>query len=216
MRAVPVVMAGVLAGDGPQVPFGVDKHPVGALGSCAAYPPPGIAVRSWCPRRGPDRLHALAGEDLVEGAGDLGVGVPDEEAEGPDPVTEVDEQVTGLLGGPCAARAGGHAEDVHPPGCYLHDEQHVQALEEDRVHVKEIAGQQAISLRAQERSPRSVQVRRDRPAPPGAQDPPYRRLADVGSEPAQFTLHSAVSPGRVLPRQPPYQVTDLLAGSRTT
>ena len=36
MRPVPVVMAGVLAEDRPQVPFVVDEHPVGALGSCGA------------------------------------------------------------------------------------------------------------------------------------------------------------------------------------
>jgi hypothetical protein len=44
VRPVPVVMAGVLAQDRSQVPFAVDEHPVGALGSCAAYPSLGIAV----------------------------------------------------------------------------------------------------------------------------------------------------------------------------
>ena len=82
MRVVPVVMAGVLAEDRPQVPFAVDEHPVGALGSCGAYPPLGIAVRARGPRRGLDHLHALGGGDLVEGGGELGVAVPDEEAEG--------------------------------------------------------------------------------------------------------------------------------------
>jgi hypothetical protein len=75
------------------------------------------------------------------------VAVADQETEGADPVAEVHEQVAGLLGGPRAVRVCGHAEDVHGPGGHLHDEQHVQALEEDRVHMKEIAGQQAISLR---------------------------------------------------------------------
>ena len=51
VRAVPVVMAGVLAGDGPLVPFTVDENPVGALGSCAAYPPLGMALRARRPRR---------------------------------------------------------------------------------------------------------------------------------------------------------------------
>jgi len=36
---------------------------------------------------------------------------------------------------------GGHAQDVHVPGLHLDDEQYVQALEEDRVDVEEIAGQ---------------------------------------------------------------------------
>jgi hypothetical protein len=61
--------------------------------------------------------------------------------------------------------AGGHAEDVHAPGRHLHDEQDVQASEEDGVHVEEIAGQQTASLSAQERPPRGVQIPWDRPAP---------------------------------------------------
>ena len=97
--------------------------------------------RARRPRRGLDHPHALAGEDRVEGTGELGVAVPDQEAEGSDPVAEVHEQIAGLLSGPCAVRMGSHAEDVHVPGPHLHDEQHVQALEEDCVDMKEIAGQ---------------------------------------------------------------------------
>ena len=44
MGPVPVVMGGVLAEKRPQVSFIVDEHPVGAFGSCGAYPPLGIAV----------------------------------------------------------------------------------------------------------------------------------------------------------------------------
>ena len=51
---------------------------------------------------------------------------------------------------------GGHAEDVHVPGGHLHDEQHVQAAEEDRVDVEEVAGQQPLRLSAQERPPGGV------------------------------------------------------------
>ena len=140
------------------MPFAVDEHPVGALGSCAAYPPLGVTVRARRLRRGLDHCHAFAGEDLVEDAGELGVAVPDQEAEGADPAAEVYEQVARLLGGPRAVWVGGHSEDVHVPGPHLHDEQHVQAPEEDRVHMKEIAGQQAISLRAQERPDRKSVV----------------------------------------------------------
>jgi len=45
VRAVSAVMVGVLARDQSQVPFAVDEHPVGALGSCGAYPSPGVTVR---------------------------------------------------------------------------------------------------------------------------------------------------------------------------
>jgi hypothetical protein len=39
---------------------------------------------------------------------------------------------------------GGHAEDVHVPGRYFHDEQHVQAAEQDSVDMEEIAGQHPV------------------------------------------------------------------------
>jgi hypothetical protein len=107
------------------VPFAVDEHPVGSFGSCAADPSLGVAVCARCPRRNLDDLHALAREDCIESAGELGIPVADQEAEGTDPVTEFHDQVAGLLGGPRAVRVRGHAEDVHMPGLHLHDEQHV-------------------------------------------------------------------------------------------
>ena len=198
------------------MPFAVDEHPVGALGSCGAYPSLGITVRARGARRDLDHRHALASEDRVEDAGELGIAVPDQETEGADPVTEVHEQVAGLLGSPRAVRVSGHAEDVHVPGAHLHDEQHIRAPEEDRVDMKEIAGQQAISLCAQKRPPGGVRVPRNRPAPPGAQDPPHRRRTDAMTEPAQLTMHPAVAPRAVLPRQSQHQVADLRAGPRPT
>jgi hypothetical protein len=88
-----------------------------------------------------DRLHALAGEDRVEDASEFGVAVPDDKAERRDPVAEVHEQVAGLLSSPCAVWVGGQAQDVHMAGLDLHDEQHVQASEEDGAGVEEVAGQ---------------------------------------------------------------------------
>src|ERR1019366_8201240 len=188
VRPVPVVMAGVFAQDGPKVGFVVDQHPVGALGACGAYPSPGMAVRAWCPRRGLCYPDALGGEDLVEGAGEPGVAVPDEEAERAGPVAEVHEQVAGLLGGPGAVRVASNAQDVDVPGPYLHDEQYVQAPEEDRVYVEEVAGQLPVCLCAQDRPPGGVQTAGCRPVAPGAQDPPHGRLADLVPEPGQLAV----------------------------
>ena len=53
--------------------------------------------------------------------------VPDREAEGPGPVTEVHEEIPGLLGRPGANRVG-HAEQVHMAGGDLHHEQDVGAF----------------------------------------------------------------------------------------
>lgn len=75
------------------MPLVVDEHPVGALGSCTAYPSFGETVRAWGLRRSLHYLQALAGEGFVEGAGEFGVAAADQEAEGADPVAEVHEQV---------------------------------------------------------------------------------------------------------------------------
>jgi hypothetical protein len=218
VRAVSVVMAGVLAGHRSKVPFAVDQHPVGAFGSCGAY----LSLRSrsravseaGCLRRGVDCLHARASEDLVEGANELGVAVPDEEAEPGRAVAEVHQQVAGLPGSPGAVRVGGHAGYLHVPGRYLHDEQDVQAFEEDRAGSEEITGQQSLCLRAQERPPAGVRVGWGWSAPAGAQDRPHGRFADLVSGPGQFAVHPAVSPGRVLLGHPQHQLADLLAGPR--
>ena len=103
-----------------------------------------MAFRPRRPRRDLDDPRALAGEDIIECAGELGIPVPDEEAEGTDPPCEVHNQVAGVPGGPCTVRVGAHFEDVHPPGRYLHDEKHIQPPEEDRVHGEEVTRQQAL------------------------------------------------------------------------
>ena len=106
------------------------------------------------------------------------VAVPDEEPEGDSPAGEVHDQVAGLLGSPGAVRVPGHPEDVHSPGRYLHDEQHVKALKEDRVHGEEVAREQALGLRAQEGAPGGVQAARSGPVAPGTENPPDSRLTN--------------------------------------
>lgn len=90
---------------------------------------------------------------------------------------------------------GGHADDVHAPGRHLHDEQHVQAREEDRVHVEKVAGQQTVGLGAEECPPGGVQRAGGRPVAPGTQDPPHGCRADMVTEPGEFPVHPAVPVG---------------------
>ena len=66
---------------------------------------------------------------------------------------EVHEQVAGELGDPCAGRVGGDAQDVNAPGGDLHDEEDVEAFEEDGVHVHEVAGQKRVGLGSEEGTP---------------------------------------------------------------
>ena len=60
----------------------------------------GDRVRPWCPHRRLDDPDVDGGEDGVEGGGELGVAVADEEPEASTGVVEVHEQVAGLLGQP--------------------------------------------------------------------------------------------------------------------
>ena len=61
-------------------------------------------------------------------------------------LAEVHQKVTGLLGGPRPGGVRGDAQDVHPPGLDLHHEQDVQALEEHRVNMQEVARQDPVPL----------------------------------------------------------------------
>ena len=68
------------------------------------------------------------------------------------------------------------------PGRYLHDEQHVQAAEQDSVDMEEIAGQHPVRLSAEERPPGGAVAVGRWPAC-GAEDPPDGGRAEVVAEP---------------------------------
>jgi hypothetical protein len=124
VRPMAVVMIGVLAEDQPQVPLAGDQHPVQALAAGAGNPPFGDRVRT---RRLDGRLddpHPGRGEYRVEGGGELGVPVPDEEFEAVRVITEVHQQVAGLLGHPLTRGVGGDPGQVHASGAVLDEEQH--------------------------------------------------------------------------------------------
>jgi len=58
---------------------------------------------------------AVPGKDLIERRSELAVAVADQEPEGAGAITEVYEQVAGLLGGPGPGRVRGDAQDVDGP-----------------------------------------------------------------------------------------------------
>src|SRR5262245_29919070 len=98
VRAVPVVVADVLAEERSKVPFVIDQHPVGALGSCGGvHPPLGVTVGPWRPRRVLTTLTPSSPKISSKARGEPGVAVPDKETVGAGAVSEVDEQVAGLL-----------------------------------------------------------------------------------------------------------------------
>jgi hypothetical protein len=63
-----------------------------------------------------------------------------------DPVAQIHGKVTGGLGDPLPRRMSGRPQDVDPAGPYFDHDKHIQAAQEDRVEVEEIAGQQACAV----------------------------------------------------------------------
>jgi hypothetical protein len=107
-----VVVLGVLGEDGAQVLFAGDEEAVCAFAAYGAYPPLREGVRPWALRRRRDDLDVVAGEDGVEGGGELGIAITDEEPETPGPLAQVRQQITGELRHPFAGRMCGDAEHV--------------------------------------------------------------------------------------------------------
>ena len=135
-------------------------------------------------------------------------------AECADLITEVCQQVAGGLGGPGRVRVSGHAEEVHPAGADLHDEQNVKAAQRDGVQGEEVGGQQPGSLHAQEGPPPGVTTPRCRTKPSGGQDPSDGACADAVAESDEFALDPAVAPGGVLPCQAQHQAPDFVGDRR--
>ena len=76
----------------------------------------GDRVRPRRPHRRLDDPDIDRGEHGIEGGGELGVAVADEEPEAPIGLVEVHEQVAGLLGEPLPGGVGGDAQDMDAAG----------------------------------------------------------------------------------------------------
>ena len=61
-------------------------------------------------------------------------------------VLEIHDQVAGLLGEPSAGWVSGDAQDVHPAGGVLDDEERVEPMQSDRVEMKQVAGEDGLRL----------------------------------------------------------------------
>ena len=90
----------------------------------------------------------------------------------------------------------------------LDEHQHVQPLEQDRLHHQEVAGDDHVSLGGQELPPGRPGPARRRLDARSMQDLPHRGGGDHMPEPRQLTLDPPVPPGRVLARHPDDQRLD--------
>jgi hypothetical protein len=146
VRSMVVEVLGVLGERSHGVEFPVEQQPVGALRADAAHPPLREAIRLRRSGRDLDDVDAFGGEHGVERVAELRVPVADQEPERPDPLPHILQEVTGLLGRPPAGRVRVHTQDVDPSGSHLHDEQHVQPAQVDRVDAEEVGCQQPCGL----------------------------------------------------------------------
>jgi hypothetical protein len=186
VRTSTVVVTGVFAKCPAEVLFAKDQHVVGDLAAGGEHEPLCVRVRPWAARWDLADGDAGAGQDGIEGIGELAGPVTDQDLELAGPVAEVHEQVSGLLGGPGAVWVGGDAEDVRVPAADLENEEHVQALQrEGAVDVEEVAGQYRGRLRGKEPAPGGVvAARRCRWYPEPFEDAPDRGRADPVAEAA--------------------------------
>jgi hypothetical protein len=126
----------------------------------------------------------------------------------PNRFVETDGQVAGLLHGPLAGRVGGDAAQMHPAGVMLDEHQDIQPFQQHRVHVQEVHREYPGGLGVQELPPRRARAARRRIDPRGTEDLIDGGRADGDSQLRQFTVDPAVSPQRVLFRQPNGQAGD--------
>jgi hypothetical protein len=118
-----------------------DQRPVQQLTTHRANPPLRVGVGPRRPYRRRQGSDALRGEDGIEGVSELRVPVTDEELEPPDAVCQIHEHLPGLLSCPLPGRVRRHTHHLHPAGGRLDHEQPGQALEEHRVDMEQVAGQ---------------------------------------------------------------------------
>jgi hypothetical protein len=98
-------------------------------------------------------------EHRVEGGGELGVSVPDQELQAISAILQVHHQVPGPLGNPFIRGVGSDPGQMHTPGAVLDEEQHIQAPRQHGVHVEEFGCKDRLGLGTQE-------------VPPGVRGPP--------------------------------------------
>src|SRR5437870_10926958 len=121
-----------------------------------------MRVGVWRPERRTYDLDPLGPEYLVEGSAELRIAVVDQEAHRARPNAAVDHEVARLLSCPRPARVPGGAGEVNPAGVQLDEEQHVEASQAHRVDGQEVACDNTLRLRAQERPPRRARPARRR------------------------------------------------------
>jgi hypothetical protein len=109
-----------------------DQYPIQQLAAEGADPAFGDRVRSGRPHRCTQDADAFAGEHGIEGAGELGIPIPDQELVKPPHARRGPSVDSVSAEQPRLGSGSGDAEKVHAAGGVLHKEQDREPLEQQR------------------------------------------------------------------------------------
>jgi hypothetical protein len=125
-------------------------------------------------------------------AGELAIAIPDQELELSRAVAEVHQQIPCLLGHPGTAGVGGDAEEVDAAAGMLDHEQNIESVQHHRVHAKQVRGENAVCLGAQEFSPARPFAARCRIDTGSLQNRPHRVRRKLEAHASQFAMDPLV------------------------
>ncbi len=215
MRAPPIVVLHVLPKYSLEMTMAEDEDPVEAFSPNRPHPTFGEGIGSRRSDRRFDDSDTLGAEYLVEGGGELGVAIPNQEPDGSTEAREVAHQVACHLSDEGSSRMVGDSQDVDPSRRQFDDEKNVQLFERHGVNGEEVRGEHAVCLRAEELRPgRSAPRRRSETM--SAQDPTDRTGSYTDTKLSQLALDTDASPASVLPTETNDEGNEFIAYRRTT
>ena len=177
-----------------------DQHPIQQLAGTVPIHRSAIAfARGACTGVRRTWMASLA-NTASNMAVNFAVAIPDEEPEPSRAVAKVDQQVAGLLDNPGSGRVRGDAQQVHAAGGMLDDEQNIEPVPQQRIDAKEVRGENAVCLGAQELPPAGPVAARGGIQAGSLQNRPHRARRKPITQASKLTVDPAVAPGRVLRR----------------
>jgi hypothetical protein len=170
VRPAGVVMVNVDPEHTFEVAAAADQDPVKTLSSHGPDAALGVSVGLWCSDGRADDVDFFAVEDLVEAARELAVAVTNQILDGCRSFAQPPDEVARLLGYPLAVWPCGGAGEVQAAAVELEEEEHVEPAKRDRLDRKEVDGENASRLCAEELTPREAAAIADRSKTVIAQD----------------------------------------------
>jgi hypothetical protein len=172
-------------------------------------------VRPWCSEWTGENPDAVCGEDRIEGCGEPGIPISEQQLDRGGAVGEIHQEVAGGLGGPRPGRMCGHPDQMCPAGAMLDRDQRVNPSEQHGVDVQEVYGQDGLGLGGEKLSPAGTPPARRGIEAGVRQDLPHGGSGDAVAEPNQLALPAPVSPGGIFSCHPNDQLLDRCCGWRT-